>query len=71
MRTLDRKLEAIVAGDGSPDHVVIADAKDADTALGIPTVGRRGDAQIAAGGRTRQPRHRIPTTTAVGEGPQL
>jgi len=41
MKTLDRKLAAIAAGSYTPDDFIIADAKDADMAFGVPTVGRR------------------------------
>ncbi len=38
-KTLDRRLSSILAGSGKPEDFILADAKDADMARGLPTPG--------------------------------
>ena len=42
MRSLDTKLERIAAGHYRPTDFIIADAKDADMSVGVPTAGAAG-----------------------------
>jgi len=56
-KTLDRRLAAHRAGSAGPDEFILADAKDADMARGLPTAGTRtagGDGRAAHGFRSRQ-----------------
>jgi len=55
MRNLDRKLRAILDGKYTPDHFILADAKDADMAWGVAATGpaRKADGTPAAGRKFR------------------
>lgn len=56
-RRLDRKLASIAAGAYTADDFIIADAKDADMAFGVASVGPRGsDPGVATGRGLRRTR---------------
>jgi len=60
-RRLDRKLASIAAGRYTPDDFVIADAKDADMALGLTAAGPVTGGPAAAAGAAGPGRYRTRT----------
>jgi len=58
IRRLDRKLLSITAGRYTPDDFVLADAKDADMAFGVPSAGQVAGADLKSDTATAPGRYR-------------